>query len=77
MGNIKNAGFTNQDGGESGLPKEEKTVAYLTPAFIHNGKHYQSAEEELLVAAGDLDAQLRAIDLMMVGQVIEIKKEEE
>lgn len=78
MGKKKsNAGSADQDGSGSGLPQEEKTVKYITPAFIYNGKTYQSAEEEELVAAGDHDAQMRAIDLMKVGQVVEIKNEEE
>ncbi|MCZ8353953.1 MAG: hypothetical protein O9340_04410 [Cyclobacteriaceae bacterium] len=62
------------------MPKKketgEKHFKFASPAFLHNGQEYKSKEVEAAVANGEEWAEELLLELVKVGQVVEMTAEE-
>lgn len=54
----------------------EKYFKFASPAFLHNGQSYKSKEVEAAIANGEEWAEELLLELIKLGQVVEMTAEE-
>ncbi|MFN7610682.1 MAG: hypothetical protein ACK5QX_07065 [bacterium] len=54
----------------------EKHYKFASPAFLHNGQTFKSKEVEAAVANGEEWAEKLLLELVALGQVVEMSEEE-
>jgi hypothetical protein len=53
----------------------EKNFKFITPAFLHNGTAYVSADLEKAIETEDEAALALVPELIRLGQIVEVEKE--